>query len=159
MTATPQDNKRDEVAPREIPLDILLGFYAQQNAGLKHHETQRATITNLVVVVAGAIIGLQQYLSNSLVQHLLAAFVVALGAFGALLSAKHYQLSTRHGSLARAYREKIEAMNDICAIEHDKISAEIAKRLPKLSRLELWRLWVVFHLFIASLGVVLFFWK
>lgn len=157
MTESERKKPGIDKSAAQLPLDILLGLYAQQNSGLKHHEVQRATITNLVVVVAGATLGLYHYVPDPLVKNLLAVFVIVLGAFGAVLSAKHFQLSTRHGALAREYRRKMEAANGSCAIEYERITRENERAYPRLSKLSLWWLWVTFHLFIAGLGSVLLF--
>ena len=70
------------------PADALLAFWGEQREQLRQSESQRATLTNYVLVLATALIGLvvQQHLDRRTLP--LAALIVVIGCYGAISAAK-----------------------------------------------------------------------
>jgi hypothetical protein len=93
----------------------------------------------------------------ALEQFPLAMFVILIGLFGALFSAKYYERVCMHTERARKYRDALEVRLPDTAItklnrEADAISKE---KFPTLFGLRLHRFWVGLHLLVAALGVLL----
>ena len=69
---------------------------------------QRASVTNFIIVVAGGILG---FIANKGVtkdQWILAVFLIIIGLFGALFTAKQYERFRFHMQAAGLYRKEIE---------------------------------------------------
>jgi len=66
--------------------DILFKLYEEQWTQVRHLEDQRATVTNLIVVIASAILGfiVQQGLSIEILP--VSLLLIVLGVYGALTS-------------------------------------------------------------------------
>jgi hypothetical protein len=127
----------------------------------RHHETLRATATNIVVAVAGAgfsVVGYDKGVSASDVP--LLVFLVVLGVFGAVFSAKQTERASLHYARARELRDAIDEsphaprFKELKKIADDKNDA----RFPHLSRLELRRFWLLLHLSVSAIALVLLAW-
>jgi uncharacterized membrane protein YidH (DUF202 family) len=76
----------------------------------RHHEVQRATVSNFIIIVAG---GLLAFIANKDVTRdkwVLAVFIIVIGLFGALFSAKQYERFSRHMGIASKYRHELEEL-------------------------------------------------
>jgi hypothetical protein len=92
----------------------LQSYYDDHAAQARQHEKQREVMTNVVLVVAGLLIGLVT-LGNMSIWSLPAAMAVAaLGAYGLLISGKHYERFNFHTSLMKAIRDE---MNRVAGTE------------------------------------------
>ena len=88
-------------------IGTLLALYKAETEQARHHEQQRATITNYVLVVSGAalsLLSIDGFSSNLPI----GIFLMGLGIFGCIASAKHYERHRYHSKMARAYRNKIK---------------------------------------------------
>lgn len=144
--------------------DVLWKFYQEYYAQMRHYEMQRSTVTNLLLLVAAAILAFITYdkaLSRSDLP--LTGLLVIIGLFGAAFSLKHYERSSFHIERARKFRDKLdELLFESTLITHLKREADALhkKNHPILSRnyrgwWRVHRLWVVLHLLIAALGLLL----
>ncbi|NEQ52610.1 MAG: hypothetical protein F6K11_21135 [Leptolyngbya sp. SIO3F4] len=135
-------------------IETLLFLYKEQTEQARHHEQQRATITNYVLVVAGAALGLLSIdgFSGNLP---VGVFLIGLGIFGCIASAKHYERNRYHSRMARAYRRKIEEVDANAKIDRDNVRDEQKSKFPVLEKLGLFRLWMLFHVFISALGLII----
>ncbi len=139
--------------------DILWGMYQEHCTQGRHHETQRATVTNLIVAVSAGIISLVTYDKQiNLTDLPLTAFLTAIGLFGAALSHKHYERFCFHMDRAREYRNELDKLvpqAKITALKQaaDDIHKKHFSRGDLAIRLN-W-LWLCLHFLIAILGVLL----
>jgi hypothetical protein len=86
----------------------LQSYYDDHAAQARQHEKQREVVTNVVLGVAGLLIGMVT-LGNMAIWSLPAAMAVAaLGAYGLLISGKHYERFNFHTSLMKAIREEMD---------------------------------------------------
>ena len=137
--------------------DFLWGMYEEHTTQGRHHETQRASVTNFIIVVAG---GLIAFIANKDVtkdKWPLAAFLIIVGLFGALFSAKQYERFRFHMVAAGLYREELEKIvgNDVGEIRH-KAKAVHKSGFPSLLvKLRLYYFWIALHLLIMALGIAL----
>jgi hypothetical protein len=124
----------------------------------RHHETLRATSSNIILVVAGAaftVVGYDKSVAASDLPILI--FVFALGIFGALFAAKQTERASLHYQRARALREALDQGPHAPDFKGLKAAAD-AKHNPKypwLSARELRRFWMALHLLVSLLAAAL----
>jgi len=136
--------------------DILWGMYQEHTTQGRHHEVQRASLTNIVIVVAGGIIAFIAQGGVTRDKWIMAAFLIVLGCFGALFSAKQYERSRFHITAAGLYRKELESLTpiDLTTIRNNAEKKHKGE-YPWLESIRLYWLWIIVHLLIAGLGVVL----
>jgi hypothetical protein len=138
--------------------DILWNFYQEHCAWERHHEEQRASVTNILLVVAAGVLSVITFGGISRSDLPLTIFLIMQGLFGALFVAKQYERFTRHQRLANVYREVLNVRfpeNRIILLR-DLADKEQKEKYPILSdEVRLYQLWVGLHLLIALFGVVL----
>lgn len=139
--------------------EILWRIYQEHCVWERHHEAQRSSATNVLVVVAAgvlSVIALDDGLTG--IDLALAAFLVVVGLFGALMSAKQYERFARHQCLASAYRRALDDHfrdSRLLALRSEAESLHEARH-PILGRLlRLNHLWTAIHLLTALFGVIL----
>ncbi|MFD9442291.1 hypothetical protein ACFWBR_30065 [Streptomyces sp. NPDC060006] len=138
--------------------DGLLQFWLEQRAQARQTENQRATVTNIVLIVAPAYVGLvvQQGVTDR------STFAVSLGLtmlglYGAVASMKYRERYGLHLHKAELMRRRFDALHPGIGLEADNQAARerhITKH-PWLHRVSLHYIWTAFHLGIAVTGVVL----
>ncbi len=137
--------------------EILIEFCKYCWAQSKQSEDQRATLTNIILGVASAVIALivQKGLTNDSL--LLAFLLIVLGIYGAIASEKLYERHQMYSERASFYREKIDNLHPNAkinsGIESSKVKHEV--KFKRLSKMRLHYLWLTLHLLIVSVGVIL----
>lgn len=138
--------------------DILWNLYQEHSTWERHHEEQRASVTNILLAVAAGVLSVITFKEGLTRSDLpLTLFLIMQGLFGALFVAKQYERFARHQRLAGKYRQ---ALNDtfpesqIIALR-ELADQEQARKFRILYKLRLHQLWVGLHLLIALFGVVL----
>ncbi len=149
--------------------DLLLQLYAEERAQARQSEAQRATLTNIIIVIAGgglAFISDQKLGDDALV---LSVGIVIPGVFGAVANAKYYERWFRHWVRAYAYREQLVRRYPEIEVHRESFGrkptydrkyvyeSEIDEkyRRSRLHKLPLNRLWVGLNLIVAVGGTVL----
>lgn len=100
---TPVDN--------DVLIDILWKMYAENTTQARHHETQRSTVTNLILLAAGSILALttvDKRINDADVPATI--LVVALGLFGIVFSAEHYARTRQHLERSKQYRVALDRL-------------------------------------------------
>jgi len=138
--------------------EILWKLYQEHCTWERHHEQQRASVTNFFIAVAAGILGvisLDQGLTENDLP--LTVFLTAQGLFGALFAAKHYEVFSMHQSRAGQYRDALDSLFPDAQIlyRRNRADEKTAARFPRLHRLRLNKFWVGLQLLIALFGVVL----
>jgi hypothetical protein len=89
--------------------EILWRMHEEHCVHARHHETLRATTSNIIIVVAGGILAIlaHQGIRPTLPQLPLTLFLVVLGLIGALFTAKYHERFDLHMERARSYRGAI----------------------------------------------------
>jgi hypothetical protein len=124
----------------------------------RHHETLRATSSNIILVVAGAgftVVGYDKCVAFSDLPILL--FIFALGVFGALFAAKQTERASLHYQRARALREALDKgahSPDFKGLKADA-DAKHDPKYPWLSSRELRSFWMALHLSVSALAALL----
>jgi len=138
--------------------DILWNLYQEHCAWERHHEEQRASVTNILVAIAAGVLSIIT-LSNGFTRSdlPLTIFLIMQGLFGSLFVAKQYERFTRHQRLAGNYRQALDGRfpeSQILTLR--KIAEEEQEREFRiLSKLRLHHLWIGIHLLIGLFGLVL----
>ncbi len=158
---------------------FLSSCYFECCCMIRHHETMRATSTNLIFLLDGALVALIK-LGTTPDYRLIGSLLAALGFFGATISLKHTERSVYFGSLARRTIQAIEgtiagpATERLRASRHvmhqriperyrpggeypRAISAAVRVVLQTLSWFPLGAIWASMHVLIGLFGVLLYF--
>ncbi len=134
-------------------IDVLLHFIEENWTQARQHENQRATISNLIIIIAAALSGVvtqKGFKKDSLP---LTVLLIILGVYGVIVTAKLYERSQYH--LSRA-RELSCRLNELCP------DAEIDKRITDANRghdrshkilSKLKRIWLGLPILIVVLGI------
>jgi type IV secretory pathway TrbF-like protein len=139
------------------PSEAVLAYWNEHRQHLRHSEDQRAVLTNYVLVITSALIGLavQQHLQVRTLP--LALLVTGIGLYGALTVAKYHERAEYHLCQARALTR---IMKELGALPADETLLEEYRqahysKYPRLRRIRLHTLWTGLHLAIAGIGLVL----
>ncbi|MBM0207250.1 hypothetical protein JNW90_32850 [Micromonospora sp. STR1s_5] len=135
-------------------VDVLVQQWLSRWEQIRHSENQRATMTNMLLVLTAAGVGLiaQKGLESGLL--LVSGAILLLGAFGAAASLKYYERFRLHLREAGAIRAKIEDKFpglDLGVLAETTWSEHKAA-FPRLAKMPLYSLWVALHLGIALAG-------
>ncbi|MER5933063.1 hypothetical protein [Streptomyces sp. NPDC002054] len=137
--------------------EAIRTYWKEHREQLRQCETQRSTLTNLLIVVTAALSALivQQKFTLNVVP--LCIFVVLTGVYGAVAVSKYYERASYHLSQARALTADLVERGALGPKEGlVQARDEHTSRFPRLHRIRLHRLWVMLHVAIALYGVALF---
>lgn len=137
--------------------DVLLKLYEQRWAEVKQAEDQRSALSNIILLIASAIVGIftQKGLDrNNLPLSLLLIF---LGIYGAIVSRKYRERIHYSLSILKLYRNRLNELHPDAQIEERRIQAKEfhQKRHPLMIKLHPNYLWVALHISIAIAGCIL----
>jgi hypothetical protein len=134
-----------------------LAYWSEHRDQLRQSETQRALLTNYLLVIAAALSALivqQKFAASTLP---LSTLIAAVGLYGALATAKYHERAEYHLQQARALTRMLRdigALADDDAVL-DQFRAEHYRRFPRLHKVRLHQLWTGLHLGIAAYGLAL----
>jgi hypothetical protein len=138
------------------PSDIVLAYWSDHRLQVRQSESQRATMTNFILVMTAGLSGLiiQQKLARSTLP--LSVLIVLIGVYGALAAAKYHERAAYHLSQARALTDTLKGMNVLA--ENPELDGQRQAHYntyPLLHRIRLHWLWTGLHLAVAVYGAVL----
>ncbi len=135
--------------------DVLLKLCEEQWTQGRQSESQRATVTNFIITISAAILGFLVQKNFTLTSLPLAILLIALGIYGAVISAKLYERWQSHMRRARYWRKRIDELHPGARIEQLKAESDAKHKLKysKLEKIKLNRLWLALHILIALIGV------
>ncbi|MEW2574362.1 hypothetical protein [Streptomyces sp. NPDC047070] len=138
--------------------DVLLQFWQEQRDQARQTETQRATLTNLVLLVASAAIGLvvHQGVTNRSALAVMVGLTL-LGVYGTVASMKFYERYALHLNEATFMRRRLDAQFPNLALETDRQSTRDIhiRKHPRMYRIRLHYIWTALHLGITLTGATL----
>ncbi|MEU6470697.1 hypothetical protein ABZ927_22960 [Streptomyces massasporeus] len=138
-------------------VEVLLQMYQEQHNQARQLETQRATLSNLIIVVASAALGFTAQHGLEMIMLIVTLPLVALGGYGALACLKYHERSVLHHRAARRFSLRIEErlpsllINDGWAELHE----QQLLRFPKIFKIRLYALWITLHIGVAVSGAIL----
>ncbi|SRR5216684_2397231 len=142
-------------------VDILWNLYAENCVQGRHHEAQRSTVTNWILVISGGLLGfLAQSTTNSGPIHvwMVGIFMLLMGMFGAFFTSKQSERFDLHMARARNYRfelqNKLPTQDavDILGLKK-KADQENRKDHPFMSELKLRWFFIGIHCGVAAIGL------
>jgi hypothetical protein len=139
-------------------INILLDLYNEHCDWERHHENQRSSVTSILIAVAAGILGVVTFDGHINITDVpLTSFLIILGCFGALFSAKQYNNFTQHQERANKIREALDAITpDARILKLRNTADEKSKRKsPVISRMRLHHFWNILHILIALIGAIL----
>ncbi len=138
-------------------VNAIMQLWSDQRAQARWTEAQRATFSNLILLIGGVAIGFISQRGIRISSLFAAIPLIALGVFGSLVTVKYHERYEYHLARANHYLKLIaDEFPQISTrlIGNDAI-IEHRSRYPRLSRLRLYQLWVALHSGIAITGVAL----
>ena len=137
--------------------DATLAFWSEHRLQFRQSESQRAILTNFVLVIAAGISSLvvQQHFRPRTLP--LSVLIVGAGLYGALAAAKYHERATYHLGQARALTRALVRSGELPdhRDELGRFRDKHYREYPRLSRIRLHWLWTGFHLAVAVYGLVL----
>ncbi|MFD0684013.1 hypothetical protein [Actinomadura fibrosa] len=137
--------------------DVLLKHWEDQRAKFRHSEDQRATLTNMILVISSLGFGLigQRGLRDSMLA--VTVPLVVIGAYGALATAKLAERATMHNRQGREFSDRLDELLPDLRLKQTYAAARSGHnaRYGRLARLRVRHLWVGLHSGIAVAGLVL----
>ena len=141
----------------QVEIDVLLRYCEEQWNHIRHLEDQRATFTNLVLVISVGVIGfiIQQGIGIAVVPLTIA--LIILGIYGAFASYKFYERYKLHKTHEELWLEEVDRLLPKAKLK--KLAQEAVEKHKKRFRIT-WKVhvhivWITFNILIALAGVLL----
>lgn len=141
-------------------IDLLWRFYDQENVLLMNEESQRSTATNLILVMATAVLGILGWNKSLTMSQLpLAIFLVFIGVLGVLFALKYRHSRAWHENVKLEYLRAITSAQDTSGADvgdlRDNAAAEIDKKYYIMAKIPKWLLWTIPSFLVAGIGLIL----
>ncbi|MFC8916581.1 hypothetical protein ACGF5F_31010 [Streptomyces sp. NPDC047821] len=136
---------------------MLLEMYREQHNQARQLETQRATLSNLIVVIASAALGFTAQHGLEPIMLLVSLPLAGLGTYGVLACLKYHERSVLHHKAARLFSRRIEERLPSLLINEGWAGLHAQQRLgfPRTFKVRLYGLWIALHAGVAASGVTL----
>jgi hypothetical protein len=139
------------------PTDILLEYWKDQRTQARNAESQRATLTNIILLIVVATLGFigQQGLHETMLP--LTISLMVLGIFGATASAKYYERYNLHIAQAVQFSKLLGEPPLLPDYEDtlNLVRSDQADHNKMMSRVRLNKMWILLHLLVALAGLTL----
>ena len=137
--------------------EVFFKFCEEHWTQARQSEDQRATITNIVLLIASFVIGFLSGSPLDIAALPLVILLIVIGTFGAIASEKLYERHQFHSGRAWAYSKRIRELHPDQLLDKYREDAEERQRtlFPLLNRLRLHHVWLTLHLAIAVTGAIL----
>lgn len=143
--------------PNDEDVSATLAYWKDHREQLRQSESQRAVMTNYIMVIAAALSGfvVQQHFAAHTIP--LSILTILIGAFGALAAAKYHERADYHLSQARALTRIL--VEEGALVDGRDVLDEYRQthyeRYPRLAKVRLYWLWVALNLGIMLYGSAL----
>ena len=140
--------------------DVLLAMFKHYMDQGLYHQSQRATTTNIILILSGLAIGLINLDKNLEGPDDVSAAVslIILGLFGYMWSKKYHERYAYYLQRARGYRDALNRSlpPNIDMKEINRWADYATKQeYGRIHRLRVWRLWTTLYMLIAVSGAVI----
>ena len=100
--------------------ELLWRMYEDHRLAVRHSDQQRSKITDCMLVLAAAAVGLIKFGGTSEeINIILAAFVVMIGIFGIILTDQHTNACNEQKDCVNKYKEALKALHPKVIISPD----------------------------------------
>uniref|UniRef100_A0AAU2A2Y0 Uncharacterized protein n=1 Tax=Streptomyces sp. NBC_00093 TaxID=2975649 RepID=A0AAU2A2Y0_9ACTN len=137
--------------------DVLLEIWRDQRQAAVQSENQRATLSNIVILVVAAGLGLVSQRGIETSTLVISVPMTFLGLYGVIACLKFRERFDLHNKLAVTLRDQVLALHpglEVQAAWSSAYGAHLSK-YPRLFKVRLYALWVVLHAGIALVGSAL----
>ena len=137
---------------------LLLELYKENWLQVRHHEQQRSSVSNIIIIINAGIIGLITFDKVILFNDLALTFLVfILGLFGCIFVLKQHERSMWHIRRARQYRLHLESVYDDLPIKQLNSTADSKhkNKMPIMFNVRLYIFWSGLHFIILCIGLIL----
>jgi hypothetical protein len=143
---------------RDVECDALLRLYQSEWEKARDLQSQANGFATLLAVVMTGVLALVSQHWTELATLPLALIVIALGAFGVLMSGKQNEQFMLHIERAKGWRDQAASLIPDAAILPAKEAAWNAhkERFPHFHHLQLGEYWFRFYVVYTVIGVILF---
>ncbi|MGW5736281.1 MULTISPECIES: hypothetical protein [Streptomyces] len=137
--------------------DVLLALIREQRDQIRQIESQRAMLTNLVILAVGGALGFISQRGMATATLGITVPMAVLGAYGSVACLKYHERSKLHGAQAHQLRVRLFELHADLDIEDrwSRVFRDQRTTYPVLSRLRLYAVWVTLHLGVCLAGTVL----
>jgi hypothetical protein len=90
--------------------DALLGMYGESCAHVRHHESQRATASNIIILTTAGLVSLMAAGRLTCDDWPLACGLIVIGLCGAVFNAAHFERVCLYKRVAEEYRNTLDAL-------------------------------------------------
>jgi hypothetical protein len=141
-------------------IDVLLELWKEQREANRWTENQRATLTNIIIIVVAAGLGFIARIGLRPSMLVVTLPMMLLGLYGAFACLKFHERCAFHVGQARGLRKKIAEQFPDLKIESTlkATSREQRERFPRLRKIRLYMVWTTLHCAIAASGAALSVW-
>lgn len=141
-------------------IDALLALWKDHREADRQTENQRATLTNVIMIVVAAGLGFMARTGLRTSMLVVTLPMLGLGLFGALACLKFHERSAFHVGQAKGLRRKIASQFPDLTIEAGLTETSHAQRarFPRLRKVRSYMVWVTLHGAIAVAGAALSVW-
>jgi hypothetical protein len=147
--------------------EILWGLYQDQYTHIRHYDSQRSTVTNLLIVIAAALLTFVTYDKTiNRADIPLTGMLCIIGLFGVIFSIKYRERISINFQRLMVYRDKLDELlfdSKLIRVLDEEADRLHDKKFPRLhagylSSVKVNRLWLVLHMLISLIGLVLTVW-
>lgn len=134
--------------------DVLIHMIQEQWTQARQSESQRAIMTNFIIIISSAILGFLVKTGAGKEAIPLTVFLTLLGILGAIVSEKLYERFYLHVQRVGRMMERLDELLPNAKICHlEEIADEKHReRFPVMVRIRLHYLWTGIHVAIAIIG-------
>ncbi|MDQ1064587.1 hypothetical protein [Streptomyces canus] len=134
--------------------DVLLEIWRDQRQAAVQSENQRAALSNIVILVVAAGLGLVSQRGIDTSTLVISVPMTCLGLYGVLACLKFRERFEYHNTVARQLRDQLTALHPELNVQSAWPNA-FARHLPRYQRLfkiRLYVLWALLHAGVALAG-------
>jgi hypothetical protein len=135
--------------------DVLIKYCDDTRQEMRHIENQRATITNMIIVISSFIVGYLAQRPLDLAMLPISLIMVFLGIYGIVITSKLYerhQFAQNRIDHWTKHIDKLHPKSNLLKLRSGA-DQEHAVQFPKMSKVKLNRLWIILHLTIMLVGI------
>jgi hypothetical protein len=135
-------------------ITVLMDLYKENTTHGRQHETQRQLVTAAIVALDASLLAVMSALKFHPASLPLAAVVTMTGFIGKRFSEKFFERFKYHTTMAKWFRERLNAMCPDAQIEvcRERARAEHAKEFPGYDEQRLNKLWLTLNSIVIWLG-------
>ncbi|MFH8464893.1 hypothetical protein [Streptomyces sp. NPDC017991] len=137
--------------------DVLLEIWRDQRQAAVQSENQRATLSNIVILVVAAGLGLVSQRGIRMSTLVISVPMTLLGLYGVLVCLKFRERFEYHNTVARQLRDQLTALHPQLNVQAawPRAFATHLPKYPRLFKVRLYFLWALLHAGVALGGIVL----